>query len=146
GPLDLCPCGGSKRYGECCQSTLKDFESERAEEQGAQAVSAGDFRKAEALARARLAQYVIWVRQHTAAAIHIGKAFYDQIVQVDALALESLVESMLWTLTSSKKTEEGAAQLQRLRDLVGVPRLAMRIAAITARWLFQTGHPEEAVL
>jgi hypothetical protein len=146
GPLDLCPCGGSKRYGECCQSTLKDFESERAGEQVAQAVSAGDFRKAEALARARLAQYVIWVRQHTAAAIHMGRAFYDQIVQVDALALESLVEGMIWTLASVGKTDEIHPQLQRLRELVGVPRLAMRIAAISARWLFTSARPEEAVL
>ena len=145
-PLDLCPCGGSKRFGECCRPTLDDFDSKGAGERVSQAVSQGDFAEAEKLARARLAQYVIWVRQHTAAAIHMGKAFYDQIVQVDALALESLVESMLWVLTSVKKTEEGAAQLQRLRDVVGVPRLAMRIAAITARWLFQTGHPEEAVL
>ena len=145
-PLDLCPCGGSKRFGECCRHTLNNFDSKAAGKRVPKAVSEGNFAEAETLARARLAQYVIWVRQHTAAAIHMGKAFYDQIVQVDALALESLVESMLWTLTSCKKIEEGAAQMQRLRDLVGVPRLAMRIAAITARWLFQTGHPEEAVL
>lgn len=145
-PLDLCPCGGSKRFGECCRPMLNNFDSKTAGKRVHQAISEGNFVEAELLARARLAQYVIWVRQHTTAAIHMGKAFYDQIVQVDALALESLVESMLWTLTEAKKTEECTAQLQRLRDLVGVPRLAMRIAAITARWLFQNGHPEEAVL
>src|ERR1035437_3319396 len=70
GPLDFCPCGGSKRYGECCKSTLTGFESKRSSEQIARARAVRDFPKAESWARARLAQYVIWVRQHAAAAIH----------------------------------------------------------------------------
>jgi hypothetical protein len=37
-------------------------------------------------------------------------------------------------------------QLNRLRGLVGVPRLAMRLTALGSSWLFDCGKSEEAVL
>jgi tetratricopeptide (TPR) repeat protein len=111
-----------------------------------QAISAGDPDLAESIARAGLAQYVIWVRQHTAAAIHMGRKFYESIVDVDALALESLIDTMIRALEFAQKADLILPQLQRLRGSISVPRLATRIGAITARWLFRSGHQEEAVL
>jgi hypothetical protein len=100
-------------------------------------------------ARAFLARYVIWIRQHTAAAMHsglVGKEFYDKVVQIDVLALASLIKSMVRALIAADKADLVLPQLRRLRELVGVPRLAMRIAAMTAMWLFESARPEEAVL
>jgi hypothetical protein len=111
-----------------------------------QAISAGDPDLAESIARAGLAQYVIWVRQHTAAAIHMGRKFYESIVDVDALALESLIDTMIRALEFAQKADLILPQLQRLRGSISVPRLATRIGAISARWLFRSGHQEEAVL
>jgi hypothetical protein len=89
---------------------------------------------------------VIWVRQHTAAAIHMVRKFYESIVDLDALALESLIDTMIHALEFAQKMDLILPQLQRLRGAIGVPRLATRIGAITARWLFRSGHQEEAVL
>ena len=144
--LALCPCGGSKRFGECCKSSLPGADQGHVRDRVLEAISAGDPDRAESIARAGLAQYVIWVRQHTAAAIHMGRKFYESIVDVDALALESLIDTMLHALKFGQKTDLILPQLQRLRGAIGVPRLATRIGAITARWLFRSGHQEEAVL
>jgi hypothetical protein len=143
--LAPCPCGGPKRFGECCKSSLPNSDRGHVRNRVAQAISAGESDRAESIARAGLAQYVIWVRQHTAAAIHMGRKFYESIVDVDALALESLIGTMIDSLEFAGKTDLILPQLQRLRGAIGVPRLATRIGAITARWLFLSGHQEEAV-
>jgi hypothetical protein len=144
--LAPCPCGGSKRFGECCKSSLPSADRGHVQDRVLQAISAGDPDLAESIARAGLAQYVIWVRQHTAAAIHMGRKFYESIVDVDALALESLIDTMIRALEFAQKADLILPQLQRLRGSISVPRLATRIGAITARWLFRSGHQEEAVL
>jgi hypothetical protein len=144
--LAPCPCGGPRRFGVCCKSSLPNTDQGHVRDRVAQAISAGEGERAESIARAGLAQYVIWVRQHTAAAIHMGREFYDGIVQVDALALESLIGTMIDALEFAGKAELILPQLQRLRGAIGVPRLATRIGAISARWLFLSGHQEEAVL
>jgi hypothetical protein len=144
--LAPCPCGGPKRFGECCKTSLPNADGGHVRDRVAQAISAGEPDRAELIARAGLAQYVIWVRQHTAGAIHMGRKFYESMVRVDALALESLIGTMIDTLEFAGKTDLILFQLQRLRGAIGVPRLATRIGAITARWLFLSGHQEEAVL
>ena len=53
---------------------------------------------------------------------------------------------MILALSAANKSEMIVPQLRRLRDLTGVPRLAMRLTAIASRWLFESGRPEEAVL
>jgi hypothetical protein len=53
---------------------------------------------------------------------------------------------MIETLTAAGKTDLIPPQLRRLRGLVGVPRLAMRVTAMTSKWLFKSGRPEEGVL
>jgi hypothetical protein len=141
--LAPCPCGGPKRFGECCKSSLPSDDRGHVRDRVREAVSAGDPDRAESIARAGLAQYVIWVRQHTAAAIHMGRKFYESIVDVDALALESLIDTMIHALEFAQKMDLILPQLQRLRGAIGVPRLATRIGAITARWLFRSGHPAE---
>ena len=148
--LDLCPCGGPERYGLCCRfsiAKLREAKSVSSEEQRA----AGDYDPTvdEARARASLARYVIWIKQHTAEAMeagHSGKDFYDKIVQIDALALQSHIDLMMQALKAVGKSDLVLPQLHRLRELVGVPRLAMRITALASSWLFECGRPEEAVL
>jgi hypothetical protein len=148
--LDLCPCGGERRFGECCKSRLKERRgTTKARPEVEDAIASGDHSLAEQIARVALAQYVVWIKQHTAAAMEsgaAGKDFYEQIVDIDALALESLVDSMIRALSLAGKTELILPQLRRLRLLVGVPRLAMRMTAIASSWLFASGRPEEAVL
>jgi hypothetical protein len=111
-----------------------------------EAITQRDPDRAESIARTGLAQYVIWVRQQTAVTMHVGRKFYESIVDVDALALESLIETMIHALEFAQKTDLILPQLQRLRGSIGVPRLATRIGAIAARWLYLSGHQEEAVL
>jgi hypothetical protein len=113
--LAPCPCGGSKRFGECCKSSLPSADRGHVQDRVLQAISAGDPDLAESIARAGLAQYVIWVRQHTAAAIHMGRKFYESIVDVDALALESLIDTMIRALEFAQKADLILPQLQRLR-------------------------------
>ncbi len=53
---------------------------------------------------------------------------------------------MVRALNAVGKSALVLPQLHRLRELVGVPRLAMRITALASSWLFECGRPEEAVL
>jgi hypothetical protein len=144
--LDLCPCGGPNRYAECCQPMLLKFDTKTASENVARAMAERDFQSAEVGSRAHLAQYMIWIRQHTAATMHQGKQFYEMMVPVDALALESLIDTMIWVLTAAEKTDQILFQLRRLTDFVGVPRLAVRITALTSRWLLSVERAEEGVI
>jgi hypothetical protein len=144
--LDLCPCGGSKRFGECCRSQLTSFKAATVSDDFAQAMKSHNLELAERLARAHLAQYVVWIKQHTVPTVHTREEFFRKIAEIDALALHSLIDRMIGVLVVAGKSDFVLSQLQRLEELVGVPRLAMRVAALTAQWLFALGRPEEAVL
>lgn len=148
--LDLCPCGGPDRYGQCCRSPIAKLrEAESAESERGHTGPDPDPTVEEARARVSLARYVIWIRQHTAAAMQAGDSgqkFYDMIVQIDGLALQSQIDSMIRALKAVGKSDLVLPQLHRLRELVGVPRLAMRVTALASSWLFECGRPEEAVL
>ena len=147
--LDLCPCGGEERYGQCCRSRIAKLREMNTDVKEEHTDAGNDPTQHEGSARAALARYVIWTRQHTAAALesgHSGKEFYDRIVQIDVLALASLIKSMIRALVAADKADLVLPQLRRLRGLVGVPRVEMRVTAMTARWLFDCDRPEEAVL
>jgi hypothetical protein len=149
--LDLCPCGGPDRYGVCCRTEITKMREKAigTAQQRELAEEIANEASTEKEARAKLARYVIWIRQHTASAMEAGAAgqkFYQMMVQVDALALQSHIVSMIGILKSAGKSALIVPQLHRLRDLVGVPKLAMRITAVTAEWLFDSESPEEAVL
>jgi hypothetical protein len=109
--LDLCPCGGPLRYGQCCRSSiakLRETRSVEPESEGGRAGPDPDPMVEEARIRVALARYVIWIRQHTAPAMQAGdsgKKFYDTIVQIDALALESHVDSMMRALRAVGKSD-----------------------------------------
>ena len=135
--LDLCPCGGTKRYGECCRLRITA---------GNVMESQNEHPRDEATVRAALAQYVIWIKQHTTAAMHTGGDFYEKMVPVDALALEGHMRAMIDVLTSNGKTDLILPQLRRLREVVGIPRIVDRLTAISSGWLFSCGRPEEAIL
>lgn len=148
--LDGCPCGGPKRYGECCRLRLiQGFDRSEAQKEFASSIVTRDFKHAEELARAGLAKYVTWIRQHTMPALQstdAGRRFYEKIVDIDALAMEALTDDMFIALTLAGETDLILPQLRRLKELVGVPRIATRLTAIASRWLFHQGNAEEAVL
>ena len=143
--LDPCPCGAPERYGQCCRREVEKLRAKNIV--GDSEETEGEVE--EQKARAFLARYVIWILQHTAAAMVAGapgEKFYDDIVRIDALALQSLIVSMVQALASSGKSDLILPQLRNLRKLIRVPRLAMRVTALAADWLFESGRPEEAVL
>ena len=148
--LDGCPCGGPQRYGECCRMRLiQGFDRTEAQKEFASSIATRDFRHAEELARAGLAKYVTWIRQHTMPALQsndAGRRFYEKIVDIDALAMEALTDDMFIALALTGKTDLVLPQLRCLKELVGVPRIATRLTAIASRWLFLHGNAEEAVL
>jgi hypothetical protein len=98
--LDLCPCGGPERYGECCRPRIaKRREMKNAGVKTEPTTRVRDISLEENAARASLAQYVIWIKQHTVAAMHVGKEFHEKIVQIDALALEAEIGGMIRALS-----------------------------------------------
>jgi len=147
--LDLCPCGGPNRYAECCREKRISLGRDGSSEKLHKALADADLKRAETIARASLAQYVIWIKQHTAPALYsgaAGKEFYEQIVTTDVLALQSHVQDMIFVLSAAGKEELILPQLRRLREIVGVPTIAMRLVAMAASWLFESGRSEEGVL
>jgi hypothetical protein len=145
--LDQCPCGGPDRYAECCRESIRNhFEMDKLRERTEAALEAGELKNAEYLARTGLAQYVIWVKQHTVATMNVAKNFHSKIVPIDALALEANISILQRVLVAKGQSEEILPRLRRLRDFVGDPQLAMRMTALASEWLFESGKPEEAVL
>jgi len=144
-PLDICFCGGPKRFGECCQPLIEAQLIDGREEIIAQ-LSCGKFVRAEAHARATVAQYVIWIKQHTVITMHVAHDLYRQLEGIDTLALESNILFM-WRVLKASGTNEGyLSQLRNLSTVVGLPRLSMRLVAMAAQWLRAQGLIEEAIL
>ncbi|HKR61819.1 MAG TPA: hypothetical protein VJS64_19185, partial [Pyrinomonadaceae bacterium] len=63
-PLDTCFCGGPKRFIECCGPMMDDIRASKSIQDDVEtALKNGDAALAERLARASLAQYVVWIKQ-----------------------------------------------------------------------------------
>jgi hypothetical protein len=145
--LDFCPCGSDMRYGVCCGPLLADgFETIGVENEVERAISDGNVELAEKTARAAVAKYITWIKQHTAPTMHVAQGLHEKVLSIDILALESHVDVMIRALSSAGKSELILPHLQRLRRMVAIPQIAVRLAAIASRWLFEVGRPEEAVL
>jgi hypothetical protein len=144
-PLDICFCGGPKRFGECCQPLVETKSIDAREEIIAQ-VSSGNVIRAEAHARATVAQYVIWIKQHTVMTMHVAQDLYRQLEGIDTRALESNILFMWRVLKASGTTETYLSQLRNLSIVVGLPKLSMRLVAMAAQWLRDQGQIEEAIL
>lgn len=146
-PLDICFCGGPRRFAECCKRHIplrSEFSELRIEIE--KATAAGDFAQAEELSRAALAQYVIWVKQHTVLTMHVAHDLHSKIVNIDLAAIEELIASMRDRLDDGGRADLFVPQLHRLAEIIGVPRISARLVALASRHLSKTGHVEEAVL
>src|SRR6266481_6897248 len=76
-PLDIYFCGGPKRFIECCRPMMDDIRASDSIQQDIEtALKNGDAALAEHLARASLAQYVIWIKQHTAPTRHVAEELH----------------------------------------------------------------------
>jgi DNA replication protein DnaC len=83
-PLDQCYCGGRSRFGECCRQTIEGAgDSARLHSAWEAAVATSNWSEAERVGRAALAQYVIWIRRHTAPTRHIAADLHRDWVEVD---------------------------------------------------------------
>lgn len=139
-PLDTCFCGGPKRFGECCKPLLetgakpgdigKDINS---------AMSKGDFVMAEILARAELAQYVIWVRQHTSPTMHVAGDLHRMFVELDVPALDAFIRQLCDVQRANGHAESGLPQLRQISKVVGVPELSVRVTALVIQLLIDLG-------
>src|SRR5260370_10501050 len=64
--LDICLCGGPRRFGECCRPHIPlKFGTHETQKKIDAAISTAQFGEAEALATATVAQYVLWINQPT---------------------------------------------------------------------------------
>jgi hypothetical protein len=145
-PLDTCFCGGPKRFGECCKRLL-DALSKPADigKEINSAITTRDFVRAEVLARAALAQYVIWVRQHTSPTMHVARDLHRLFVELDVPALDAHVRQLCEVLTTNGHSDSCLPQLRHLSKAVGVPELSVRVTALATELLIDLGDRGGAV-
>ena len=145
--LDVCFCGGPRRFGECCRPHLPlKLSSSEIRDAIAKAATAAELARAEELARATLAQYVIWVKQHTAVTMHVAEDLFRKLVDIDVLALEENVRQLQHSQEAAGNAELFVPQMRYLSSIIGVPRLGMRLVALASHWLVRSGRTEEAIL
>ncbi len=144
-PLDTCFCGGPQRFGECCKPLLDRAEhrSTVMQEIG-QAAADRDMTRWEQLARAELAQYVIWVRQHTAPTQHVAPAVNRMLLEVDVPALTAHVRQLGEVLIAAGRCQSFVEQLTYMATIIGVPECSVRLTALAALWLFEMGQYSDA--
>jgi hypothetical protein len=144
-PLDSCFCGGPKRFIECCRPmTERVRASDSIHEDVQKALENGDLSTAEQLARASLAQYIIWIKQHTAPTRTVAETFHQYMVGIDVLALQANVRLLGKTLRANKNFDLFIPVLERLSETVGVPEMSVRLIAIAAHSLAESGDISRA--
>lgn len=145
-PLDICFCGGPKRFIECCRLVIDDVRASDSIQQDVQAaLKNGDAARAEHLARASLAQYVIWIKQHTAPTRHVAEELHLDFVHMDVLALQAYVHQLSETLTANEHDDALVPALDHLIEIIGVPEIAVRLFALAAQSLWHRGDVVGAV-
>jgi len=105
----------------------------------------GQFGRAEESARASLAQYVIWTRQHTAITMHVAPDLYRQMLEIDGPALEAHIARLQESLVASGNSTSLLPVLRQVSAVIGVPELSVRMTARAAQWLFESGDYGGAV-
>lgn len=139
-PLDTCFCGGPERFGECCGRLLNDEPAKRDIEKALDAAQeSGDLDQADTLARAALAQYVIWIKQHTATVMNVAPELYREMVAIDGPALDAHIARLQGTIATDRHAHALLMQLRYISTVVGVPELSVRIKARAVQLLFDSG-------
>jgi tetratricopeptide (TPR) repeat protein len=108
-------------------------------------IKTGHLERAEELARAQLAQYVIWVKQHTARTMNVAPALHRQLVEIDVPALDGHIQRMLKLLVANEHTRSFLPQLRYISTVIGVPELSIRMVARAAQWLLASGDYASAL-
>jgi len=138
--LDACFCGSSKRFIECCKPMMDRVRASDSIQQDIQtALESGDTATAEQLARASLAQYVIWIKQHTAPTRTVAESLHRTLVSIDVLALQAHVHQLDKTLKANNHADLFIPTLDRLSKTVDVPEISVRLIAIVAQSLAESG-------
>jgi hypothetical protein len=145
-PLDTCFCGGPRRFAECCKRLFDALDQRADGKRGITEARANrDLVHFEELARAELAQYVIWVKQHTSPTRHVAPELHHMFLKVDAPALTALVRQLGEALIANGHSDSFLPQLRHISKVIGVPDLSIRLTALAARWLFEIGDYAGAV-
>ena len=143
-PLDRCYCGSSGRFGTCCGPTLRGRSMENLEEHAREALRRPDLERAVLFAQAAVAQYVIWMRQHTAPTQHVASDLHGQLVAVDVPAIEAYVRRLDHILQVGGRGAELVPRLRYLSDAVSVPEARDRLIALSTERLYEVGTRAEA--
>ncbi len=143
-PLDVCFCGGPRRFAECCKEAVD--QKERPQRAPSSATASPDLAAAENRARADLAQYVIWVRQHTAPTMNTAQGLYRDLADMDVLAIDDLVHGLRKAQNTNGTDDTFVPQLRHLARTIGVPKISARLIALASEWFFRAGRMEEGIL
>ena len=142
--LDTCYCGGPRRYGSCCASAIRQYSMAELQQRLDETLQQSDFAEAERLAQAVLAQYVMWVRQHTAPTRHIAEKLHRDLVAVDIPALDGYVAQLCRVFEAGDRRDDLVPKLRYISGIIGVPEASVRMTALAARLLFESGRRTEA--
>ena len=137
-PLDRCFCGGPQRFADCCRALVQS-KLDDTEEQINSAMNGKCFARAEALAKASLAQYVIWIRQHTVMTRHVASDLHSFLLGIDLPALEAHVRRLGRVLEANGHGDSFVPRVRSLSNLVGLPELSARLVAISAQQMLRVG-------
>lgn len=146
-PLDICFCGGPRRFAECCkrQLDLLDWEANILKQETHEAKAPRDSAYFEELARAKLAHYVIWVKQHTSPTRHVAPELHRMFVEADVPALTAHVRRLGEALMENGHSDSFLPQLRHIAKIIGVPELSIRVTALAVQWSFANGDYSTAV-
>jgi hypothetical protein len=144
-PLGTCFCGGEKRFAECCKPLLAQFNMAALGKNFDEAAKSSDFTLVEVYARAAIAQYVIWIRQHTVPMMHTGGEAYEAFVGVDLPALEDHTKRLAAALSANQRRDDFLKHLRSIRGLVGIPEINVHLVGLSAQWLSEKGEEAAAI-
>ena len=143
-PLDRCYCGGPGRFGSCCGPIVQQHSMDELQRLRSEALGRSDLAGAERFAQAALAQYVIWVRLHTAPTRHVANDLHQKLVAIDVPALEVHVRHLEEVLEIGGRRADLVPRLRHISSIVGDPEASVYLTALAARLLYEIGTRAEA--
>ena len=143
-PLDRCYCGGQGRFGSCCAPNVQQHSMDELQRLRSEALGRSDLAAAERFAQAALAQYVIWVRSHTAPTRHVSTDVHQKLVAIDVPALEAHVHHLEEVLEIAGRRADLVPRLRHISSIVGIPEATVHLTALAAGLLYEVGTRAEA--
>lgn len=138
-PLDCCYCGAAKQYAQCCKNQIDAGAARTPTDKILSALADGRFGDAEVAARARLAQYVIWVRQHTTPTRHSANDLHRKLLELDIAALDAHVRLLHSVFVAIGRHDGVVEELEAIGRVIAIPEVHMRLTAIATQWLLAEG-------